>query len=123
MTFWDDIAAGRDDLYEAAGLAATYHRGASSAQVGLLPAMAMAGDDLLIANIRAGSGTWRLREAEIHAAPFNRQPERGDLVKLTLPAGANGAARQHVFEVVTFQRLASGEWQLSCQEQINIVPR
>ncbi|MBU2538085.1 MAG: hypothetical protein KKH22_06575 [Proteobacteria bacterium] len=120
--FQDQMAKDLAAIHGEQGEPVIYSRGADSVVV---PAVfrGLTVDDLVSEHVMADAVVCEILEAEIHAAPFNRQPLRGDVIARTLPAGADGSPRVQSLEVASQPvRDESGVWRLTCQQNIRVTP-
>ncbi len=122
MGFADDLQQTVDDLFAVAGEPATYARGAVSIPVTAI-FRPLTEDDPVSGHVLADSLIAYVRETEIHAQPFNRQPLQGDTVTRDLPSGESGGPRVQTFEVAALPtRDRTGRWKLTLQANVRLVP-
>lgn len=115
------MAADLDALFAEQGEAAVYSRGADSVPVTVI-FDELEVDTLVSEHVRADAVICEVRESELHAAPFSRQPARGDVISRELPAGEDGVQRLQQLEVVEPKRDEDGVWALICNQHIRLVP-
>lgn len=121
-TFQEQMAKDLAAIYGAQGEVVTYSRGADSVSVSAI-FRGLTVDDMVSEHVMADAVVCQLLEAEIHAAPFNRQPLRGDIINRSLPSGADGLPRVQILEVASPPvRDESGNWRLICQQNIRVTP-
>lgn len=120
--FQDQMAKDLAAIHGEQGESVTYSRGADSVVVAAV-FRGLTVDDVVSEHVMADSVVCQILEAEIHAAPFNRQPLRGDIITRTLPAGADGLPRVQTLEIASQPvRDESGNWRLICQQNIRVTP-
>ena len=120
--FQDQMAKDLTALHGEQGESVTYSRGSSSVPVSAI-FRGLTVDDLVGEHVMADAVVCQILEADIHIAPFNRQPLRGDIITRPLPPGSDGLPREQSLAVSSQPvRDESGNWRLTCQQNIRVVP-